>query len=158
MLGVVSGRRMGKTYLLRALTEARGGFYFGATAATADESLRQFGAALARHAGAPAPFSFGTWDDAVSSLFALAAPDRGESPLLIVIDEFPYLAKAAPELPSLIQRETDRFQVRESRMRMLLCGSAIFAPRLPRRPDHRVVVRQVGVGVRGAPAGDRPRR
>jgi AAA+ ATPase superfamily predicted ATPase len=116
---------MGKTYLLRALVEQYGGFYFGATAATETESLRQFAAALAEHVGSPVAFSFATWDDAVSYLFGLAAPRDGGRPLLVVIDEFPYLAKAAPELPSLIQREIDRFQVEESRMRLLLCGSAM---------------------------------
>jgi uncharacterized protein len=125
-LGIVSGRRrMGKTYLLRALVQEQGGFYFGATEATAAESLRQFGAALAEHAGSPAPFAFGSWDDAITHLFRLAAPDRGRGPALFVIDEFPYLTKAAPELPSLIQREVDRFQGEESRMRLLLCGSAM---------------------------------
>jgi uncharacterized protein len=126
MLGVVSGRRrMGKTYLVRALVEQHGGFYFGATAATEGESLRQFGAALARYSGSPVPFSFVNWDDAISYLFGLAVPGRGTLPLLVVIDEFPYLAKPAPELPSLIQREIDRFQVTESGMRLLLCGSAM---------------------------------
>ncbi len=126
MLGIVSGRRrMGKTYLLRALVEQQGGFYFGATAATEGESLRQLGAALASHAGSPVPFSFANWDDAISYLFDLATPSRGVGPLLVVIDEFPYLAKAAPVLASLIQREMDRFQVEESRMRLLLCGSAM---------------------------------
>ncbi|MET9759322.1 ATP-binding protein [Streptomyces sp. NPDC006372] len=126
MLGIVSGRRrMGKTYLLRALVESCGGFYFGATAGTEAESLRQFSAALADHVGSPVPFSFGTWDDAISYLFGLAVPGRGESPFLVVIDEFPYLMKAAPELPSLIQRVIDRFQIQESGMRLLLCGSAM---------------------------------
>ncbi|WP_405801910.1 ATP-binding protein [Streptomyces sp. NBC_01506] len=126
MLGIVSGRRrMGKTYLLRALVEQQGGFYFGATAATEAESLRQFAAALADHVGSPAPFAFATWDDAISFLFGLAAPRNSREPLLAVIDEFPYLAKTAPELPSIIQREVDRFQVEESRMRLLLCGSAM---------------------------------
>jgi uncharacterized protein len=126
MLGIVSGRRrMGKTYLLRALVEQQGGFYFGATAATEGESLRQFGAALAGFSGSPAPFTFANWDDAVSYLFGLAVPGRAGEPLLAVLDEFPYLAKAAPELPSLIQREIDKFQVAESRIRLLLCGSAM---------------------------------
>ena len=126
MLGVVSGRRrMGKTYLLRALVEQQRGFYFGATAATAGESLRQFGTALASYAGSPSPFSFATWDDAISYLFSLAAPNRSDGPLLVVIDEFPYLAKTAPELPSVIQREIDRFQVEPSSMRLMLCGSAM---------------------------------
>ncbi|MFR0353257.1 AAA family ATPase [Streptomyces sediminimaris] len=132
-LGVLSGRRrMGKTYLLRALVEQCGGFYFGATDATEAESLRQFSAALAEYAGSPVPFSFATWDDAVAYLFRLAAPGaptRGgplpDTSLLVVIDEFPYLVKAAPELPSLIQRAIDQGQVEESRMRLLLCGSAM---------------------------------
>ena len=126
MLGVISGRRrMGKTYLLRALVDQMGGFYFGATAATEGESLRQFGAAVARYSGSSVPFSFASWDDAISYMFGLAVPGRGTVPLLVVIDEFPYLAKTAPELPSLIQREIDRFQMTESRMRLLLCGSAM---------------------------------
>lgn len=126
MLGIVSGRRrMGKTYLLRALVEQCGGFYFGATAGTEAESLRQFSAALAEHTGSPVPFSFATWDDAISYLFGLAVPGPGGDPFLVVIDEFPYLVKVAPELPSLIQRVIDRFQVEESRMRLLLCGSAM---------------------------------
>lgn len=90
---------MGKTYLLRALVEQRGGFYFGATAATEGESLRQFGTALARHAGSPVPFSFANWDDAVSHLFDLASPDRITSPLLVVIDEFPYPWRPAQASP-----------------------------------------------------------
>ncbi|MFF5014359.1 ATP-binding protein [Streptomyces sp. NPDC001165] len=133
MLGIVSGRRrMGKTYLLRALVEQCGGFYFGATAGTEAESLRQFSAALAEHTGSPVAFSFTTWDDAISYLFGLASSEntasggaRPERPSLVVIDEFPYLVKVAPELPSLIQRLIDRFQVEESRMRLLLCGSAM---------------------------------
>jgi AAA+ ATPase superfamily predicted ATPase len=168
MLGIVSGRRrMGKTYLLRALVEQQKGFYFGATAATEGESLRQFGAALAEYARSPVPFSFATWDDAISYLFGLAAPRNGEAPLLVVIDEFPYLAKAAAELPSLIQREIDRFQVEESRMRLLLCGSAMSvmggllastAP-LRGRAQLELVVRPFGFraaadfwGVTGSPA------
>jgi len=126
MLGVVSGRRrMGKTYLLRALVEQRHGLYFGATAATAGESLRQFGAALAAHTGSPSPFTFANWDDAITYLFGLARSDRTDGPLLVVIDEFPYLSKTAPELASVIQREIDRYQVEESSLRLLLCGSAM---------------------------------
>jgi len=132
-LGVLSGRRrMGKTYLLRALVEQCGGFYFGATDATEAESLRQFSAALAEYVGSPVAFSFATWDDAVSYLFGLATSSTRASggrtpdePFLVVIDEFPYLVRAAPELPSLIQRAIDRGQVEESRMRLLLCGSAM---------------------------------
>ena len=48
-LGIVSGRRrQGKTYLLRSLAAATGGFFFEAAEATEAESLRMFGAALGR--------------------------------------------------------------------------------------------------------------
>lgn len=125
-LGIVSGRRrMGKTYLLRALAEQRGGFCFGATTATGTESLRQFGAALGEFTGAGAPIAFDNWEHAITYLFALGARERAAEPLLIVLDEFPYLVKAVPELPSLVQREVDRYQTEASGVRLLLCGSAM---------------------------------
>ncbi len=116
---------MGKTYLLRALVERLGGFYFGATEATPVESLRQFGAALAEHVGSPVALAFHTWDDAVRYLFALGTRPDASRPVLAVIDEFPYLTAAVPELPSLIQREFDRYQTEPNRLRLLLCGSAM---------------------------------
>lgn len=123
-LGVVSGRRrQGKTYLLSALADAMGGFYFEAAEATEAESLRMFGAALAGHVDAPAPYAFNTWQEALAAMFALA-DDR---PAPLVIDEFPYLTKASPALPSLLQRELDaRGPSRPGggRARLLLCGSA----------------------------------
>lgn len=124
-LGVVSGRRrQGKTYLLRSLAEATGGFFFEAVQATEAESLRMLGAELAAHIGAPAPFSFATWDEALAVLFALG--DRG--PSAVIIDEFPYLADASPALPSLLRRALDRqgpSQGGSSMVRLLLCGSAM---------------------------------
>jgi uncharacterized protein len=122
-LGIVSGRRrQGKTYLLRSLAEATGGFFFEAAEATETESLRMFGAALARHAGAGAPFSFASWDDALRYLLGLAA-DR---PVPLVIDEFPYLLKSSPVLPSLIRQRVDEGQVLPGApARLLLCGSAM---------------------------------
>jgi AAA+ ATPase superfamily predicted ATPase len=45
----------------------------------------------------------------------------------VVLDEFPYLAQAARELPSVIQKALSprRKERRESRARILLCGSSI---------------------------------
>ena len=125
-LGIVSGRRrMGKTYLLDALAQELRGFFFTATADTSTVSLRKFGAAMAAQRGQPAPFGFRTWDDAVTTLFELAAEGDSDEPMFVVIDEFPYLLKAAPELASILQREIDRHQTRRSRLRLLLCGSAM---------------------------------
>lgn len=124
-LGIVSGRRrQGKTYLLRSLAAATGGFFFEAVEATEAESLRMFGVALARHAESAAPFSFPGWEDALRYFLALAS----QGPVPLIIDEFPYLVKANPALPSLLRREIDSrgpSQGSGSHARILLCGSAM---------------------------------
>ncbi|HEX9117606.1 MAG TPA: hypothetical protein VGA61_16160 [Anaerolineae bacterium] len=60
-LGPVSGRRrQGKTFLLAALANAWGGFYFGADEAAEAESLRRFADALAQFSGVLVQFT--TWE------------------------------------------------------------------------------------------------
>jgi AAA+ ATPase superfamily predicted ATPase len=123
-LGVVSGRRrQGKTFLLSALCQATGGFYFAADEATDGESLRRIGSGLAAHLNSPAPLVFEGWHEVFDALLAL-----GESrPSPVVIDEFPYLARANPSLPSIIQNALAplRRERESSRTRLLLCGSAL---------------------------------
>ncbi len=123
-LGVVSGRRrQGKTFLLDAVARASGGFMFTATETTEADALRQFGEALARYRGQPTPFRFAHWDEAVAELMRIA--DAG-GPTVAVIDEFPFLAKASPSLPSIIQRALDpAAQHTNTPVRLLLCGSAL---------------------------------
>jgi hypothetical protein len=123
-LAVVSGRRrQGKTFLLDALTVESGGFYFAATEATADESLRLLGEALARHLGLPAALRLPTWEAAIDALLELGR-DR---PVPVVLDEFPYLVRSSPELPSVIQKSLGprRPARTASRARLVLCGSAL---------------------------------
>jgi hypothetical protein len=123
-LGVVSGRRrQGKTFLLRALCQATGGFYFAAEEAADGESLRRAGSDLAAHLGTPAPLDFGNWREVADALLALGR-DR---PVPVVIDEFPYLARANSSLPSIIQNAFGplRAEREQSQTRLLLCGSAL---------------------------------
>ncbi|MGH3821769.1 MAG: AAA family ATPase [Pseudonocardiaceae bacterium] len=121
-LGVVSGRRrQGKTYLVEALARESGGCYFGATQATEAESLMLFAEALARCVHAPVPPRFVSWDEAIRYLFATA----GSFPGPIVIDEFPYLSKVSPVLPSILQREIDRAVSESTTISLILCGSAM---------------------------------
>ena len=122
-LGIVSGRRrQGKTFLLTALAQATGGFYFEADAGTETESLRLFSAALSRYSGSPV--QFGTWDDALAFFFSLAR----DQPLPLMIDEFPLLVRASPALPSILARHLDAQWSHRSEphpARVLLCGSAM---------------------------------
>lgn len=120
-LGVVSGRRrQGKTFLLSSLAESIGGFYFAASETTERDALRQLGAALAEYAGGAAPYQFGDWGQALDALFATTG-DR-----LVVLDEFPYLVRATPSLPSLLQRALGPGGAqRAGSGRLILCGSAM---------------------------------
>lgn len=124
-LGVISGRRrQGKTFLLEALCEATDGFYFAATEAVPrQEALRQLGQAVAEHLNTPGSIYFEDWTQAIDALLGLAA----ERALPVVLDEFPYLVRQAPELPSVIQRALSprRAERLASRARLLLCGSSI---------------------------------
>ncbi|AGS72002.1 ATP-binding protein [Streptomyces collinus] len=123
-MAVVSGRRrQGKSFLLDSLARAAGGFYFCAYEATEAESLRRIGEELGQYSGSLAPMRFDRWEQAVDALLALGK----ERPVPVVIDEFPYLARATASLPSILQvaygpRRPERL---ESRTRMLLCGSSL---------------------------------
>jgi uncharacterized protein len=119
-LGLVYGRRrQGKTLLLELLTEAAGGFMFGAQQQTEAQNLADLGAAYARHIAAPAPVVFDSWAVALDALLALEGP--------VVLDEFPYLASSTPALPSQLQLAlSPRGAAKQrGRARLILCGSAI---------------------------------
>jgi len=122
-LGVVSGRRrQGKSFLLQAAADATGGLYFGATEATEAESLRIFADALVRRTRQPVDYPFRDWNDAIAYLFRQFTG----KPVPVVIDEFPFLARASPSLPSIIQRELGPGgSGQSSSVRLLLCGSAM---------------------------------
>jgi len=69
------------------------------------------------------PFVPGSWTQVADVLLRMGR----ERPLPVVIDGFPYLARAAPSLPSVIQAAyaPRRAERTESRTRLLLCGSAL---------------------------------
>jgi hypothetical protein len=123
-LGVVSGRRrQGKSYLLESLCEAGAGFYYEATEATDEESLRSLADELAAYGGSAVPPRLTTWEQTLDALLDLGH----ERTVPVVIDEFPYLCRAAPALPSVVQKALGprRPQRTRSRTRLVLCGSAI---------------------------------
>ncbi len=123
LLGVVSGRRrQGKSFLLQALVEQAGGAYVAAAELSGREALRAVEAAVGVARGGP-PVRLEGWPDALDALLGLST----EHPLPVVIDEFPYLVRAVPELPSLLQAALAprRRQRLDSRVRLVLCGSAV---------------------------------
>lgn len=126
-LGIVSGRRrQGKSFLLRRLCAqpSVSGMYLLAQEQTRQVALRQFADALSAQLGVPGSLRFDDWDGALR--FALRQQASGGARLL-VLDEFPYLLRHSPELPSVIQSLYDdaRDDPHGAGMRLILCGSAL---------------------------------
>ncbi len=64
--------------------------------------------------------TFADWD----TVFAYLGQQARQERLLVILDEFPYLCEAAPELPSVIQRFWD-LEGQHSRLFLVLCGSQL---------------------------------
>lgn len=129
-LGVVSGRRrVGKSYLLRALAQVSGGLYITAVAEEDAPAARQrFAGDIARYAGIGPDLigSGASWESLLTTAIDVVTQRQGRSGLL-VIDELPYWLGHSPEIPGLLQLSYDRSQADEGHRggRVVLCGSAM---------------------------------
>ncbi len=125
---VYGRRRQGKSFLLRRLARASGGFYHQAIQHEPAQALAELGEDLGAHLGV-GRLALASWSEALTLLAGLgdrarAKPARG--PAVVVLDEFPYLYTSSRELPSVIQRAVDRsLDEASAPVRLILCGSAL---------------------------------
>jgi len=123
-LAIVWGRRrVGKTYLLEAFSRQQRSVSYTATAQSAPVELAAFTDAVRDQLGAdglPAGYAFGDWATALDFVTQRAAGER----MIVVLDEFPYLAGSAPGLESVVQRWWDQ-RGKRSQVMLVLCGSAV---------------------------------
>ena len=122
---VVGRRRVGKSHVLSRFARAVGGVYYQATRRTEAEQLAGLSRVVGEHLGNAAlrrSAGFASWED----LFEFVAEHAGDGPFLLVLDEFPYLADAAPALPSVIQKLWDHDWT-GSKMKLVLSGSYVTA-------------------------------
>lgn len=117
-------RRVGKTYLLSHFARGRRAVFFGATqqaeavelARLVDAVRRDLGDRAADLAGG----GFASWETALRFFVALAA----DEPLMLVLDEVPYLLQSTPGLASVIQVVWDHVPA-DSHLMLVLTGSAV---------------------------------
>jgi len=124
-LAVVSGRRrVGKTALLDRFAADRRSIFLPGTRVPVSEALRRLEDRV-RPSAPPAPgdlLDLGhleSWDAALGYLLARAR----DEPLLLVLDEFPYLCEADPALPSTLQARWDHRG--GSKLSIVLAGSHV---------------------------------
>jgi hypothetical protein len=114
-------RRIGKTELLRAFCRDKRHVFFVADLGSETLLLNAFSRAIGESLVAPGvPLSFATWDAAFEYLANAARAER----LVVVLDEFGYLAQANPAFPSILQRLWDT-RLQHTRIALVLCGSYV---------------------------------
>lgn len=114
-------RRVGKTALLFEWSEDKPRVFFFARRADKSTLLAEFSQEIqgfAAGTSAPATFTYPSWAAAFQAIAQLAARQR----VVVVLDEFPYLVEADPELPTLIQREWDVY-LQHTQVFLVLTGS-----------------------------------
>ena len=124
-LPVIYGRRrVGKTAIIERFTRDLPTVYFTAVEADATVNLRNLSRELYAFehpdANPDAAPLYSDFYAAFEAAFVLARRQR----VVFVIDEFPYLAKAEPGVPSYLQALVDRNKD-ASQMFLILCGSSL---------------------------------
>ena len=117
-------RRVGKTALVAEFARRRRSVVLTATRESTGVQLARFAAQIqALDPSATVPAAFANWFEAIQ--FAAAAADR--EPLLVGIDEVPYLDEADPAFGSTIQAAFDRLlhqRSQNAKLMLLLTGSS----------------------------------
>ncbi|MBM3134239.1 MAG: helix-turn-helix domain-containing protein [Chloroflexi bacterium] len=114
-------RRVGKSALLFEWVQGKPHVFFFARRADKSTLLAEFSQeiqTLATGKLAPSTFTYPSWAAAFQAIAELSAQRR----VIVVLDEFPYLVQADPELPTLIQREWD-LRLQHTQVFLVLTGS-----------------------------------
>lgn len=91
---------MGKTALIRRFIQDKEAIFFTAIESSEQQNLENLSRAiLATSGGEPAPV-FRNFQDAFAYVFRLSR----EKPLVLAVDEYPYLAKVCPAVSSILRQ------------------------------------------------------
>lgn len=113
-------RRIGKTTLINEFIKDKPAIYFAATESTVEDNLAIFNSCLNAYFGRDRGLSHNSFQSALEELAQVAAKEQ----LVLVIDEYPYLAKAYPAISSILQNLIDQ-KLQHSKLYLILCGSSM---------------------------------
>lgn len=121
-VAVIYGRRrVGKTTLIAEFCKDKKTVFFAAQENNTAQNLEAFSNAIAEvDTNSSANISFRSFADAFTRLAEMAAAER----LIVVIDEYPYLAGAEKSISSLLQNYLDH-QFKHTKLFLILCGSSM---------------------------------
>ncbi|WP_302952403.1 ATP-binding protein [Holdemania filiformis] len=114
-------RRVGKTTLINQFINDKKAIYFMGVESNAKQNLENFSRSiLEMETGFKAETTFLSFQAALEMVFQLAEHQR----LILVIDEYPYVARASASLASTLQLLIDQYK-ETSKLMLILCGSSM---------------------------------
>ena len=112
-------RRVGKTTLISEFIKGKRSIFFPAIDSNEKENLELFSSSIMSISGG-ADTVFRNWSDAFEHIFKLAKDER----VVLVIDEYPYLANCYSGISSLLASFIDH-KFLNTKLYMILCGSSL---------------------------------
>ena len=114
-------RRVGKTALINKFSEDKETIFFTGVETNAKQNLENFSRSIMEYnIGMAVDSSFSSFQSALEYVFELAKAKR----IVLVIDEYPYVARASKSLASTLQLLIDKYKD-NSKLFLILCGSSM---------------------------------
>lgn len=115
-------RRIGKTSLINEFFKDKKAIYYVALEENAEDNLKRFSDAISifKNTDQGGKEKFANFEECFKEITRLAQKQR----VILVIDEFPYLAKAYPTISSMLQSYIDH-EFKETNLFLILCGSSM---------------------------------
>ena len=115
-------RRIGKTSLINEFLKDKKAIYYVALEENAEDNLKRFSDAISilKNTDQGGKEKFANFEECFKEITRLAQEQR----VILVIDEFPYLAKAYPTISSMLQSYIDH-EFKETNLFLILCGSSM---------------------------------
>lgn len=114
-------RRVGKTALINEFIGDKKVIYFTGVESNAKQNLENFSQSIIEcDTGIAANTSFASFQAALAYVFQMAEKER----VVLVIDEYPYVARASKSLASTLQLMIDKHKD-HSKLMLILCGSSM---------------------------------
>lgn len=116
-------RRIGKTEVLQKFAEGKPHVFYSCRELSDAKQLAAFSARILKSDSPAAKYlkTFEDWEGAFKSILEL--PGNGKKKLFI-IDEFPYMCKGDPSIPSILQILWDE-TLKNQDVMIVLCGSSM---------------------------------
>lgn len=111
-------RRVGKTTLLKEFCKDKEFIFYSAEQSNEKMNLEKFSGLVFQHYGETTLEPFSSWENAMNYINGR----HPENPLIVVFDEFPYLANINPSLLSVLQHLIDH-SLQYGKLFLVLCGS-----------------------------------